>query len=106
MRGGTDERRFRRSSERSEGEDKAMKVVVPRLRLRDCGSEGKTLEAQAGNGRKARRECGVGQRPATRSPTEKRSILKDISGSHDPEDPPNSMRAVFIGFGRWGITVA
>jgi hypothetical protein len=27
MRGGTDERRFRRSSERSEGEDKAMKVV-------------------------------------------------------------------------------
>jgi hypothetical protein len=34
MRGGTNERRFRRFNERSEGEDKAMKAVVPRLRLR------------------------------------------------------------------------
>jgi hypothetical protein len=34
MRGGTIERRFQRSSERSVGEDKAMKAAVPRLRPR------------------------------------------------------------------------
>jgi hypothetical protein len=34
MRGGTDERRFQRFSERSDGEDKAMTVVVPMLRQR------------------------------------------------------------------------
>jgi hypothetical protein len=34
MRGGTNERRFQRFRERSEGEAKAMKAVIPMLRRR------------------------------------------------------------------------
>jgi hypothetical protein len=41
MRGGTNERRFQRSSERSEGEEKAKKAVVPRLRLRTVDVKGR-----------------------------------------------------------------
>jgi hypothetical protein len=41
MRGGTIERRFQRSHERSEGEDKAMKAVVPRLRPRTVDVKGR-----------------------------------------------------------------
>jgi hypothetical protein len=36
MRGGTAEREFQRSSERSEGDDKAMMVVFPRLRPKEA----------------------------------------------------------------------
>jgi hypothetical protein len=41
MRGGTAERRFQRSCERSEGEEKAMKAVAPRLRPRTVDVTGK-----------------------------------------------------------------
>jgi hypothetical protein len=40
MRGGTDERRFQRSCERSEGEEKVMKAVTPRLRPRTADVTG------------------------------------------------------------------
>jgi hypothetical protein len=40
MRGGTNERRFQRFRERSEEEDKAMKAVFPKLRLRKANVKG------------------------------------------------------------------
>jgi hypothetical protein len=75
-RGGTNARRFQRSHERSEGEAKAMRAVIPQLRLRKADARGNprrpgpaTVEGQGG----------PRGRPTTRSPGhpfEKRSTPK------------------------------
>jgi hypothetical protein len=57
MRGGATERGFRRSSERSEGEGKTMKVVTPRPRPRGV-SRGEDPGGLAGNGKKVMRGAG------------------------------------------------
>jgi hypothetical protein len=58
MRGGIAERGFRRSSERSEGEDKAMMAVVPRLRSRTASVMGRPWRPGPATVEKVMRDAG------------------------------------------------
>ena len=100
MRGGTNERRFQRFRERSEGENKAMKAVIPRLRPRKADV---TENPWRPGRRRQKGHEGARERPTDPLPDrllERRSIPKDISDSGDLEDPFNSTRASPTGFGQ------
>ena len=105
-RGGTNERRFQRFHERSEGEVKATKAVYPRLRPEMADVKGMPWRPVPATvqGHEGGRETPNDSLPDR--PLEKRSILKDASDSGDLEGLSNSTRAAHAGFGWRGIEIA
>jgi hypothetical protein len=90
MRGGIAERGFRRSSERSEGEDKAMMAVVPRLRPRAACVKGRPWRPGLATVGRSRGMRGRPNDPLPDRVFEKRGTPKGASDSCDHEGPSNS----------------